>query len=370
MQAIVDATLTTRPPAGTHWSSRALAEAQRVSDGTIRKIWRQHGLQPHRVGQFKLSTDPHFVEKLRDVVGLYLNPPANAVVFCVDEKSGIQALDRTRPVLPLRPGVPERQTHDYVRYGTTTLYAALRVLDGVVIGECRHRSQEFVQFLRRLDRATPPDQPLHLILDNLSAHKSPQVRRWLTRHPRVHFHFVPTSSSWLNLVERWFAEITRTRLRRGTFTSVPALERAIHDYLTHYNQHAKPFIWTKDADTILAKVDFALPVWYGSACSFNGTVSTHRRPSTPSWPRWLKVARRARIVLMLAQQVSPMVVARTLHVSRNGAVVGAPVCGRGGAGRAPRRHASGPAPPPDPGEGAGDRRRDPDDAPAGRHPLE
>ena len=257
MQAIVDATLTTRPPAGTHWSSRALAEAQRVSDGTIRKIWRQHGLQPHRVGQFKLSTDPHFVEKLRDVVGLYLNPPANAVVFCVDEKSGIQALDRTRPVLPLRPGVPERQTHDYVRYGTTTLYAALRVLDGVVIGECRrrHRSQEFVQFLRRLDRATPPDQPLHLILDNLSAHKSPQVRRWLTRHPRVHFHFVPTSSSWLNLVERWFAEITRTRLRRGTFTSVPALERAIHDYLTHYNQHAKPFIWTKDADTILAKVD-------------------------------------------------------------------------------------------------------------------
>ena len=257
VQAIVDATLTTRPPAGTHWSSRALAAAQGVSDGTIRKIWRQHGLQPHRVGQFKLSTDPHFVEKLRDVVGLYLNPPAKAVVFCVDEKSGIQALDRTRPVLPLRPGVPERQTHDYVRYGTTTLYAALRVLDGVVIGECRrrHRSQEFVQFLRRLERATPPDQPLHLILDNLSAHKSPQVRRWLTRHPRVHFHFVPTSSSWLNLVERWFAEITRTRLRRGTFTSVPALERAIRDYLTHYNQHPKPFIWTKDADTILAKVD-------------------------------------------------------------------------------------------------------------------
>ena len=159
VQAIVDATLTTRPPAGTHWSSRALAEAQRVSDGTIRKIWRQHGLQPHRVGQFKLSTDPHFVEKLRDVVGLYLNPPANAVVFCVDEKSGIQALDRTRPVLPLRPGVPERQTHDYVRYGTTTLYAALRVLDGVVIGECRHRSQEFVQFLRRLDRARSAAAP-------------------------------------------------------------------------------------------------------------------------------------------------------------------------------------------------------------------
>ena len=189
-----------------------------MSDGTIRKIWRQHGLQPHRVGRFKLSTDPHFVEKLRDVVGLYVNPPAKAVVFCVDEKSGIQALDRTCPVLPLRPGVPERQTHDYVRHGTTTLYAALRVLDGVVIGECRrrHRSQEFIQFLRRLERAT---------------------------------------RSWLNLVERWFAEITRTRLRRGTFTSVPALERAIHEYLTHYNQQPKPFVWTKGADTILAKID-------------------------------------------------------------------------------------------------------------------
>jgi transposase len=257
VQAVVEATLTTRPPAATHWSSRPLAKAQGLSDGTIRKIWRQHGLQPHRVGRFKLSTDPHFVEKLRDVVGLYLHPPARAVVFCVDEKSGIQALDRTRPVLPLRPGVPERQTHDYIRHGTTTLYAALRVLDGVVIGECRrrHRSQEFVRFLRRLDRATPKRQQLHLILDNLSAHKSPAVRRWLTRHPRVHFHFVPTSSSWLNLVERWFLDITRVRIRRGTFTSVPALERAIGEYLNHYNQQPKPFIWTKDADTILAKID-------------------------------------------------------------------------------------------------------------------
>lgn len=257
VQAVVEATLTTRPPAATHWSSRPLAKAQGLSDGTIRKIWRQHGLQPHRVGRFKLSTDPHFVEKLRDVVGLYLNPPAKAVVVCVDEKSGIQALDRTRPVLPLRPGVPERQTHDYVRHGTTTLYAALRVLDGVVIGQCRrrHRSQEFVQFLRRVDQATPKRQQLHLILDNLSAHKSPAVRRWLARHPRVHFHFVPTSSSWLNLVERWFLEITRVRIRRGTFTSVPALERAIGEYLTHYNQQPQPFIWTKDADTILAKID-------------------------------------------------------------------------------------------------------------------
>ena len=257
VHAIVEATLRTRPPAATHWSSRRLARAQGVSDGTIRKIWRQHGLQPHRVGRFKLSTDPRFVEKLRDVVGLYLNPPAKAVVFCVDEKCGIQALDRTRPVLPLRPGVPERQTHDYIRHGTTTLYAALRVLDGVVIGECRrrHRSQEFVRFLRRLDRATPTQQALHVILDNLSAHKSPSVRRWLARHPRVHFHFVPTSSSWLNLVERWFLDITRVRIRRGTFTSVPALERAINEYLAHYNHEPTPFVWTKDADTILAKLD-------------------------------------------------------------------------------------------------------------------
>lgn len=257
VHAIVEATLRTRPPAATHWSSRTLAKAQGVSDGTIRKIWRQHRLQPHRIGRFKLSTDPHFVEKLRDVVGLYLNPPEKAVVFCVDEKSGIQALDRTRPVLPLRPRVPERQTHDYVRHGTTTLYAALRVLDGVVIGECRrrHRTKEFVAFLRRLDRATPRRQQLHLILDNLSAHQSPPVRRWLTRHPRVHLHFVPTSSSWLNLVERWFLEITRVRIRRGTFTSVPSLERAINEYLTHYNEMPTPFTWTKDADMILAKID-------------------------------------------------------------------------------------------------------------------
>src|SRR5262245_59344021 len=257
VQAVVEATLTTRPRAATHWSSRTLAKAHGLSDGTIRKIWRQHGLQPHRVARFKLSNDPRFVEKLRDVVGLYLNPPAKAVVFCVDEKSGIQALDRTRPVLPLLPGVPERPTHDYVRHGTTTLYAALRVLDGVVIGEChrRHRTHEFLRFLRRLDRATPTRQALHLILDNLSAHKSPPVRRWLRRHPRVHFHFVPTSSSWLNLVERWFLDITRVRIRRGTFPSVPALERAIKGYLERYNENPKPFVWTKDADMILTNIN-------------------------------------------------------------------------------------------------------------------
>src|SRR3954451_10422289 len=248
VRAVVEATLTTRPPAATHWSSRPLAKAQGLSDGTIRKIWRQHGLQPHRVGRFKLSTDPHFVEKLRDVVGLYLNPPAKAVVVCVDEKSGIQALDRTRPVLPLRPGVPERQTHDYIRHGTTCLYAALRVLDGVVFGTCRPKrdTKEFVRFLDGVERATPPDQAIHVILDNLSTHKSPPVQRWLRRHPRVHFHFIPTSSSWLNLVERWFGEITRDRIRRGTFDSVPALVAAINDYLQHYNNAPRRFIWTKD----------------------------------------------------------------------------------------------------------------------------
>lgn len=233
-----------------------LAKAQGLSDGAIRRIWRQHWLQPHRGGWFKLSTDPNFVEKPRDVAGLYLNPSARAAVFYVDEKTGIQALDRTRPVLLLRPGVPERQAHDYIRQGTTTLHAALRVLDGVVICECRrrHRSQEFVRFLRRLNRTIPKQQP-HLILDNLSAHKSPPVRLWLARHPRVHSHFDPTSSSWLNLVERWFLDITRVRIRRGTFTSVPALKRAIGEHLNHYNQQPKPFTWTKDADTILAKID-------------------------------------------------------------------------------------------------------------------
>jgi transposase/transposase-like protein len=257
--AIVNATLTTRPPGATHWSSRQLARAQGVSHAMIRKIWRQHRLQPHRVEHFKFSKDPRFVEKLRDVVGLYLNPPDKAVVFCVDAKPNIQALDRTRPLLPLQPGLPARQTHDYRRHGTTTLFAALRVLDGVVIGEChaRQRAKEFVQFLRRLDAKTDATLDLHLILDNASAHKSAAAKRWLARHPRFHVHFTPTASSWLNLVERWFGEITRQRIRRGTFESVPALIAAITEYLDHYNQAPKPFKWTKDADTILAKIDRA-----------------------------------------------------------------------------------------------------------------
>jgi transposase len=253
---IVNATLTTTPPGATHWSTRTMARAQSVSEKTIRNIWHQHGLQPHRVTRFKLSKDPQFVAKLRDVVGLYLHPPDKAVVFCADEKSGIQALDRTRPVLPLRPGVPERQTHDYIRHGTTCLYAGLRLVDGVVFGQCRPKrdSKGFVRFLNRLDEATPGDQAIHVIADNLSTHKSPPVQRWLRRHPRVHMHFIPTSSSWLNLVERWFGEITRNRIRRGTFESVPALVAAIEDYLHHYNKAPRRFIWTKDADTILDKI--------------------------------------------------------------------------------------------------------------------
>lgn len=253
---IVKATLKTTPPTATQWSTRTMARAQGVSEKTIRNIWHQHGLQPHRVTRFKLSKDPHFVDKLRDVVGLYLNPPEKAVVFCIDEKSGIQALDRTRPVLPLRPGVPERQTHDYIRHGTTCLYAALRLLDGAVFGTCRPKrdTKEFVRFLGHVEQATPPDQAIHVILDNLSTHKSPPVQRWLRRHPRVQFHFIPTSSSWLNLVERWFGEITRDRIRRGTFESVSSLVAAIEDYLRHYNEAPRRFIWTKDADMILDKI--------------------------------------------------------------------------------------------------------------------
>jgi transposase len=256
IKAVVDATLQTTPPAATHWSVRKMAKAQGLGRTTIHRIWRQHGLQPHRVETFKLSKDPRFVEKLRDVVGLYLDPPDKALVFAVDEKSQIQALDRTAPLLPLRPGLPARQTHDYHRHGTTTLYAALSMLDGTVIGEClpRHRSREFIRFLQRLDGETPAEVDLHLIVDNASTHKSPPVQRWLRRHRRFHLHFTPTSSSWLNLVERWFREITQQRIRRGTFTSVQELITAIEEYLAEYNRAPKRFVWTKDADMILAKI--------------------------------------------------------------------------------------------------------------------
>jgi len=257
VKRVVEATMRTTPPDATHWSVRSLAKAQGLSRMAVQRIWKQHRLQPHRVENFKFSKDPQFVEKLRDVVGLYLNPPEHALVFSVDEKSQIQALDRTQPLLPLRPGLPARQTHDYRRHGTTTLFAALNMLDGKVIGECvqRHRSQEFVRFLKKIDRETPAGLDLHLIVDNYSTHKSPVVKRWLAKHKRFHLHFVPTGSSWLNMVERWFGEITRKRIRRGTFKSVPQLIDAITDSLKHYNANPTPFVWTKNANTIIAKVN-------------------------------------------------------------------------------------------------------------------
>jgi len=257
VKRIVEATLHTTPPAATHWTTRTMAKAQGLSHMAVQRIWKQHGLQPHRVETFKLSRDPQFVEKLRDVVGLYLDPPDRALVLSVDEKSQIQALDRTQPGLPMKKGRCGTMTHDYKRYGTTTLYAALSMLDGKVIGQCspRHRSREFIGFLNTIDQQTPPDLDLHLIVDNYSTHKSPPVQRWLKRHSRFHLHFTPTSSSWLNLVERWFGEITRKRIRRGSFSSVEDLLAAINDYLAHYNSAPKRFVWTKSADMILAKIE-------------------------------------------------------------------------------------------------------------------
>jgi transposase len=256
IQAIVDATLHTTPPDATQWSVRTMARTQGVSRAIVHRIWTAHGLQPHRIETFKLSRDPEFVPKLRDVVGVYLHPPDKALVFCVDEKPQVQALDRTEPVLPLRPWIPARQTHDYVRHGTTNLFAALNILDGTVLARCapRKRHTEFVAFLDHLHRSVPKRREIHLILDNYSTHTHPKVEAWFAAHPRYHRHFVPTSASWLNLVERWFAEITRKRIRRGTFRSLPDLIRAIEDYVTHHNRHAEPFIWTATAARILKKV--------------------------------------------------------------------------------------------------------------------
>jgi transposase len=256
VQAVVEATLHSRPPGQTHWSVREMAHAQGLSRMTVQRIWKTHRLQPHRVKTFKLSRDKHFVEKLRDVVGLYLNPPENALVLSVDEKSQIQALDRTQPGLPMKKGRCGTLTHDYKRHGTTTLFAALNMLDGKVIGEClpRHRSNEFVKFLGTLDRNTPAERDLHLIVDNYSTHKSPPVIRWLKRRPRFHLHFIPTSSSWLNRIERWFRNITDKAIRRGAFKSVPSLIAAIQPYLDAHNAAPKIFTWTKDANTILAKI--------------------------------------------------------------------------------------------------------------------
>ena len=256
VEEIVRLTTSSKPENATHWSTRAMAKAQGLSQPTIHRIWKQHRLQPHRVETFKLSRDKHFVEKLHDVVGLYLNPPDKALVLCVDEKSQIQALDRTQPLFPLRPGIPARQTHDYKRNGTTTLFAALSMLDGKVIGDCmpRHRHQEFIRFLKRIDTDTPARLDLHLIVDNYGTHKHSRVVSWLRRHARVQLHFIPTSSSWLNMVERWFREITDKRLRRGTFDSERALIKAIMAYIQNHNQNPKAFVWTADVETIMRKI--------------------------------------------------------------------------------------------------------------------
>src|SRR5262244_775879 len=254
--AIVEATLQTKPAGMTHWSCRTMAQSQGVSKSTVNNIWRAHNLQPHRTKTFKLSRDPKFLEKMTDVVGLYLNPPQQAIVLCVDEKSQIQALDRTQPGLPIKKGRCGTMTHDYKRNGTTTLFAALELLQGKVIGQCyqRHRHQEFLKFLRTLDQEFPGDVPLHLIMDNYGTHKHEKVRGWLKRHPRFVLHFVPTSSSWLNLVERWFREITDKRIRRGSFQSVPELIAAIEDYLKCHNQNPRVFVWKASADSIMTKI--------------------------------------------------------------------------------------------------------------------
>jgi transposase len=256
VEQVIATTLETTPRDATHWSNRTLAKQVALSHSTVGRIWRAFGLQPHRSETFKLSTDPLFIDKVRDIVGLYLAPPDRALVLCVDEKSQIQALDRTAPILPMSLGTPERRTHDYRRHGTTSLFAALDVATGQVIGEChrRHRSQEFLQFLETIEGQVACDLDVHLILDNYGTHKTPRVRRWLARHPRFHVHFTPTSASWLNLVERWFALLSEKQIKRGAHRSVRALEAAIRDYLVVTNEAPTPFVWTKTADEILASV--------------------------------------------------------------------------------------------------------------------
>ena len=257
--AIIDWTLQTKPEGMTHWSCRLMAEAQGVGKDTVNRLWQLHNLKPHLSRTFKLSRDAKFLEKLTDIVGLYLNPPQKAVVLCLDEKSQIQALDRTQPGLPLKKGRCGTMTHDYKRNGTTTLFAALNPLDGKVIGEChpRHRHQEWLKFLRRLDREFPGEQDLHLIMDNYGTHKEPHVQAWLKKHPRFVCHFVPTSSSWLNLVERWFDELTEKAIRRGCFVSVPDLIQAIDRFLEVWNATPKPFVWTATVEEIIRKIERA-----------------------------------------------------------------------------------------------------------------
>lgn len=256
VQKVIKATLETSPPNATHWSIRTMAEAQGISRMAVQRIWAAHGLKPHLVRTFKMSNDPKFVEKLEDVVGLYMDPPDKALVLSVDEKSQIQALDRTQRSLPMFPGRAGTLTHDYKRNGTTTLFAALSMLDGKIIAQCmpRHRHQEFIKFLTKIDRETDPDLDLHLIVDNYCTHKHERVERWLKRHKRFHLHFIPTSSSWVNLIERWFREITEKRIRRGTFGNVPQLIDAINEFIKAHNENPKPFVWSASVDRTLAKI--------------------------------------------------------------------------------------------------------------------
>lgn len=253
VEEVIGKTLEQTPGADTHWSTRSMAQAVGMSQSAVSRIWRAFGLKPHTVQTWKLSTDPQFVDKVRDVVGLYMAPPENALVLAVDEKSQMQAIDRTAPILPIMPTTPARMTHDYVRHGTTSLFAAFDINTGEVIARHyrRHRHQEFLRFLKHIDAAVPQDLDLHLVLDNYATHKTPKVKEWLIRHPRFHLHFTPTSSSWLNLVERWFAELTNRKLRRSAHRSVTELERDVHRWINEWNTDPKPFVWTKTADQIL-----------------------------------------------------------------------------------------------------------------------
>ena len=256
IDALIARTLETMPRNATHWSTRLMAREEAISPASVSRIWRAFGLQPHRQETFKLSTDPQFVTKVRDIVGLYLEPPTRALVLCVDEKSQIQALDRTQPILPLAPGLPERRTHDYMRHGTTTLFAALDIATGRVIGQTqqRHRAAEFLRFLHTIEQNVPADLDIHLIMDNYGTHKTAAIRAWFARRPRFHVHFTPTSASWINQVERWFATLTQSCIRRGTHRSTRQLKQAIEQYLKLNNADPKPFVWTKTADDILASI--------------------------------------------------------------------------------------------------------------------
>lgn len=258
VEEVITRTLESKPKAKTHWSTRSMAKKSGISHNSVKRIWQAFGLKPHLVKGFKLSSDPMFVEKVRDIVGLYLNPPENALVFSVDEKSQTQALERSQPILPMRPGIPEQQTHDYIRHGTTSLFAALNVLSGEVTGSChsRHRHQEFLKFLNRLDKEIPEEDgvEIHIIMDNYATHKVEKVTRWFARRPRFQIHFTPTGSSWINQIERWFAKLTEECIRRGSFTSVRDLQKAIDGYIAEHNRDPKPFVWTATAESIFQKI--------------------------------------------------------------------------------------------------------------------